>query len=615
MMTRSLSRQILIYFLIVIVLSLSTIGIFSYWKAAETVDQGVEKYVTSLIENASTQTDLYLQNYERASDSILSNPDVKFFLDMDPSDTYAFFEFKRQITTFVMRPTFILYKEIDAFYLMGKHGRSIIDDNQNATFADGFDAQKQYNWIWDNTPESGSIAILNRSIKSDAKQDSITIARRIRGYSSYEPKGILAIELRSQELASLWKHVNLGENGFFFILNDDGQMVYPPQGQRPEVSQELIHRLIKEDHPTMTEKMDGKNHLVVSRKSNYSGWRLTVALPLDELRQPINSIRFTVVIVGLITGGIAMFLAARFGNTIVRPFKMLREGMRQTEKGNWSYIELTPRSDELAGLIQSYNLMVKRLSEMIEKVYEAELSTQKSALELQDKEMERQKAEFQALQLQINPHFLYNTLETINCYAIVQESSEITEMVEAMSYMLRYSIQTNLEEITIVNELNHVRNFMIILKHRTGRDFEIGVLVPPNLLLEKMVRLTLQPLVENVFQHAFPDGLEEHHYIHIDAKKENGLLQVSVEDNGVGMLPEKLEELRERLSLNKLAEESNATLSSGGIGLMNVNRRIQMVFGEQYGLTIESIHGKGTKFTMNMPSVPPKTKNKSEGIQ
>ena len=129
--------------------------------------------------------------------------------------------------------------------------------------------------------------------------------------------------------------------------------------------------------------------------------------------------------------------------------------------------------------------MVSRLSDMIEQVYDTELHNQKTQLELQDIQLERQRAEFQALQLQINPHFLYNTLETINCYAIVQESDEISDMVEAMAFMLRYSIQTNLEEITIANELNHVRHYMMILKHRIGRDFEIEVATPPELLLER----------------------------------------------------------------------------------------------------------------------------------
>lgn len=169
--------------------------------------------------------------------------------------------------------------------------------------------------------------------------------------------------------------------------------------------------------------------------------------------------------------------------------------------------------------------------------------------------------------------------------------------------MLRYSIQTNLEEITIANELNHVLSYMTILKHRIGREFEIDVVIPPTLLLAKMVRLTLQPLIENIFQHAFPEGIEDKHYIRIDARKEGDRFLVLVEDNGAGMSRERLDKLREKLNLNQLADtEGDSLYHRGGIGLMNVHRRIQMVFGEQYGLSVESVENEGTRLILSMPA-------------
>jgi two-component system sensor histidine kinase YesM len=197
----------------------------------------------------------------------------------------------------------------------------------------------------------------------------------------------------------------------------------------------------------------------------------------------------------------------------------------------------------------------------------------------------------------------------------VQDSDEISEMVDAMAAMLRYSVQTNLEEITVVNELKHVLSYMTILKHRTGVDFEIDVRVPPGLLLEKMVRLTLQPLVENVFQHAFPDGVQPHHFIRIDARFEQDRFLIIVEDNGVGVPPDKLEELRAKLEQNRLASDPSgpeSTQKRGGIGLMNVHRRIQLVFGEQYGLRVESTPAEGARIIMSMPKDPKKTQEQSK---
>jgi two-component system sensor histidine kinase YesM len=609
-MRKSLARQIFIYFVIVIVLPLGTVSLFSFYQSSTALDKQAEKLVSQIIATSLSQTDNYLRRYERASNSILSNNDVKSFLDMNPNDSYSFFEFSNNIQKKVFDPTYILYNEINVLYILGAHGRVIIDVNQSPALLQGFNAQEKLKHFKKALPDNGEIAILKESLRDNTAEGVFTLARWIRGKTSYEPKGVLAMEIKAEELAQIWKDADLGVTGTFFILDSNGEFIYHPPGLQSNrlLNPESLEKLLESDTTTLVDAMNGEPHLFVSRKSAYSGWRVVVSLPISEMRQPIATLRLTTIVVGVVALMLALVLAARFGRSIVRPILTLKEGMKETQKGNWQHIETdSAREDEMGGLLNSYNTMVTRLSEMIAKVYEAEIEKQKVALELRNIEIERQKAEFQALQLQINPHFLYNTFQTINAYAIVQNSDEITEMVEAMAFMLRYSIQTNLEEITVANELNHVLNYMLILKHRIAREFELDVIIPPSLLLEKMVRLTLQPLVENIFQHAFPRGLEERHYIRVDALESNGLFLFIVEDNGVGMSPEALGLLRDKLSRNRLAETTDETPSKGGIGLMNVHRRIQMVFGEEYGLVVESEEGLGTKITMRMPKTDRKS--------
>ncbi len=600
-MFRSLSQKLFMYFLIVITLSLLTVGIFIYKQSSVALDKQAEKYIAQIIDNASYQSDLYMQTYERVSSSILYNADVKRFLDMEPEEFYQHYVYHSKIRD-ILAPTFITYPQINLIYIIGDHGKAIIDNNQGLSIINDFEPQEQLELMNRMTPDNGSIAILNRSVGVDSG-DTITIARKIRGASSHEPNGVLAIEIRSQELAQLWDRVDLGTSGFFFVLDASSEIIYYPEELEitTSISSRDIQKIVEEDNHSFASEVNGEKRMFVTRTSDYSNWKLVVSMSLDELRAPISTIRTTTLMVGLLTLIAALWLAYRFGKSIVTPILRLKDGMRETEKGNWSII-VSQRQDEIGGLVHSYNLMVSRLSEMIEKVYEVELRNQKTELELQDIELERQRVEFQALQLQINPHFLYNTLETINCYAIVQDSEEINEMVEAMAYMLRYSTQTNIEEITIANELNHARNYLIILKHRIGWEFEIDVVVPPSLLLTKMVRLTLQPLIENIFQHAFPEGIETVHFIRIDARQQDNLFQVIVEDNGVGIDPQKLMDLNDRLRMNKLEEAPRSTIVHGrGIGLLNVHRRIQMVYGEEFGLSIESEQGQGTTMIMSMP--------------
>ncbi|CAG7604590.1 hypothetical protein PAESOLCIP111_00716 [Paenibacillus solanacearum] len=609
MKTRTLSQQIYRYFLIVIVISLSTVGVFTYVQSSRALDRQVLQYMDQMIDSAAYQTDSYLQTYELYSNSFSSNSDVRAFLDIDPNDAYDYYYYSELIKKFARESVTsitTIYRQLNMVYVVGRHGRSVIYDNQNLLFLDPALINKKFDYLMRSTPEKGEIKLLTMSIRKEDEGSVATMARKVRG-SQYSDvfQGVVAIEFKLSELAKIWDRVNVGRNGYFFIVDNEGNYIYHPNiGMKEQkLDPSLAERILASGGGPLIESYNGEERMFVSRKSGYSDWNLVASMPMSELRRPVSVIRTTTLAVGLLTLGVALWLASRFGRSIVAPIRDLKESMRETEKGNWQHIDGKGRSDEIGDLIHSYNVMVTRLSEMIEKVYEAELQQQKNALELGQAELERQQAEFQSLQLQINPHFLYNTLETINCYAIVQDSSEITEMVEAMAFMLRYSIQTNLEEITVANELNHVRNYMIILEHRIGRPFEIDVVIPPSLLLEKMVRLTLQPLIENIFQHAFWSGIEPHHYIRIDARKEGGLFLVIVEDNGEGIRPERLAELRRRLELNRLAEQetSGGQKRTGGIGLMNVHRRIQMVFGEQYGLRIESEQGGGTRITMSMP--------------
>ncbi|OCT16277.1 histidine kinase [Paenibacillus pectinilyticus] len=606
MKRKTLSGQIYVYFLIVIILSLVSVGLFSYVQSSRALDDQVKQYMGQMIDSANYQTDSYLQAYELLSNAFSSNSDVRAFMEINPNDPYEYYVYSDKIKKFAessVKSIVTLYKQLNMLYVVGQHGRSVIYENQNVINFDPVLVQEKFDSLM-KVSGDGRIALLNMSIQAADKGTVVTMARKVRGPSyGDENRGVVAIEIKLAELAKTWDRVSLGKDGFFFIVDDAGNYVYPPSMEQRAPKDELASLVLSSGNQTFLHKYNGEERMFVSRKSGYSDWNLVASMPVKELRRPVNTIRTTTIIVGLVTLAVALWLAFRFGRSIIAPIRWLKDSMRETEKGNWQYIDEVGRTDEIGGLIHSYNLMVTRLSDMIGRVYEAELEQQKKALELGQSELERQRAEFQSLQLQINPHFLYNTLETINCYAIVQDSHEITEMVEAMAFMLRYSVQTNLEEITVANELNHVRNYMIILQHRTEREFEIDVAIPPGLLLEKMVRLTLQPLIENIFQHAFPDGVEEHHWIRIDASKEGGLFRVTVADNGTGMKPERLHELRQKLEENRLAEpeEKNGSSRRGGIGLMNVHRRIQMVFGEAYGLSVDSEWGHGTCFTMTMP--------------
>lgn len=600
MKIRGLTKKLFVYFLIVIILSLSSVGIFSYMTSSDELAEMVENQMNQIVRNAVHHTDLYLKDYERSIVSILTNRQVMEFIDLKANrEEYDFFTYRKMILETSVDPLFIRNPKLASVYLLSDKLNAVYYYNGvNEQSFNAEDKRKQREYFLANTTPDGKLSILNHTIIEGQENQMLTLVRRIRGFTSPELSGLLAIEMRSADLSALWKGIDLGKYGYLFIIDEKGRYVYHPQGVKvgSDVPNDFVQKLKQAGDRSFIDSNEGDQRMYLSRKSDYSGWQLVVSMPLHELRKPVANIRSTTLVVGLFTLVLAILLAYRFGKSITKPIQVLKSGMRETEKGNWATIPLPSHRDEIVELMVRYNVMVNRLSEAVDRVVQVELSNSEIR-------MERQKAEFQSLQLQINPHFMYNTLETIICYATIQDSEEISEIVKALAYMLRYSVQTNLEEITVANELKHVLYYLVVLRHRIGREFEIDVAIKPEYLLHVMVRLTLQPLVENVFQHAFPEGLEDYHFIRIDGGVEDGIFWISVEDNGSGMSETQLAQLQEKLSTNRLADaEIDEAGKKGGIGVLNVHRRIQMVYGENYGLRIESMAEQGTKMIMVMPA-------------
>ncbi|MFF3923488.1 cache domain-containing sensor histidine kinase [Paenibacillus lactis] len=616
-MSSKLYRKLFLYCVSIIVLSSLLIGIVTYSRSSAELDRQLDRHMSQTVQNALIHTDMYIKSYDRTMITLLTNRELKKFVDLqNPADNYEYYHISSTIKEMVFRPQMDRGPDLLTMYILSYDGNAVYSFSSDVA-EPVFSAEEKSAQLADLrrlTKDESGLMIDTASIIPGRGGSVVRMTRQIKGLSSTAEKGVLAMEVRSQELSTLWQGIDLGEQGYFYIADADGHVVYQPESllgdaSSPAQDPMLTARIMDagEDSFRYT-AADGEERVFMARMSPYSGWRLVASIPLEEWRKPIANIRTTVWGIGLVSLLAACLLAYRFVRSITQPIQTIIRGMRQTEQGRWTPLELPKRDDELTEMMQRYNLMVTRLSELIERVYESELQQQKIIIA-------RQRAEFQALQLQINPHFMYNTLETIVCYAEVRGSSEITEMVSSLAYMMRYSLLTSLEEITVANELNHVLSYMTIMKHRHELEFDLRVEVPPELLLYSMVRLTLQPLIENAFQHAFPDGIDESSWITISAGLSDDIFWVSVTDNGAGLSADRQREILDRLSHihdgdAAMAESSLAASEDawgiggiGGIGLLNVHRRIQLVFGERYGLRLSSEgEGTGTTVMMMMPS-------------
>jgi len=592
----SLAFKMFMSFVAVILLALTITSLSIYVRSSAELERYNEDMLTQIVNNALHHTDLYLEKYERATLSVLTSSLVKGFLELDGKNVYQYYAKSNEMIERVIRPVTINNPEIAMVYLLGYNGKVITDINmetasKDAVIQDSLDELKQ------QTREDGRMTVMNDSFINGTVALTRKIADR---QSSRAFKGILGIELRIGELKTLWEGIHLGDSGYFFIVNDKGRIIYHPSPDKigKQLDGDLFTLIMHHKNSSVISTLEGASRVFYNKQSEYSGWTLVASTSLEEMRKPIVNVRNTTIVSAILTSMVALFVAFKLGSSITKPIQLLVAAMRETEKGNWTRVPLLGKKDERDRLILSYNIMVNRLSDLVDQVYRTELENRANLLH-------RKTAEFQALQLQINPHFVYNTLETIVSYAIIQDSKEIREIVRSLAYMLRYAVRTDLEEVTVANELKHLLHYMTIMDHRFEREFPLDVTIPSGLLLEKMVTLTLQPVVENAFKHAFPDGIEEHHSIRIDAKIENGLFMIMVSDNGSGMSAECLSEVQSRLNRYEPSQMLDGKLEAqGGIGLLNVHSRIRMAFGDEYGLTVHSVRDEGTTILFRMPASP-----------
>ena len=228
--------------------------------------------------------------------------------------------------------------------------------------------------------------------------------------------------------------------------------------------------------------------------------------------------------------------------------------------------------------------MAEEIDRLVNQVYSVELKEKEAAIK--------------ALQAQINPHFLYNTLDMIKSMAELNGALQVSEMIMALSKLFRYATHTDGVLVTIREELENLSSYMTIVNARFGGRIEFAARVPEELLTESIVKVCLQPLVENAISHGLGRGRAGGR-IAVTVEKENGIITVTVEDNGGGILPDRLEEIRNRLERKEHVEEESGR---GHVGLKNIHDRIRLYYGETYGIVIDSFPERGTVVTLSYPS-------------
>ncbi|MEK4474114.1 sensor histidine kinase [Paenibacillus sp. FSL R7-0048] len=359
-----------------------------------------------------------------------------------------------------------------------------------------------------------------------------------------------------------------------------GQAIYP---EAPILLPEELKEETERPELYRTAKYQEGTYFITKTKSSYIDWIYINATPFNEMFKHITFVKKLVVIIFALILLIGLLLGYRLARSIVRPISKLTKKMKQIEKGDLDNLEeqslgvvSQTAQDEVSQLNRTFKMMIRRIRELIDENYAKQLIIRET--------------ELKALQAQINPHFLYNTLESINWLAKMNKQAKISEMVEALGYLFRSSIGLKDPLITLEKEITIVRNYVIIQKTRFDERLDFRMDVPEHLHDALIPKLTLQPLIENAIRYALEPNIEPC-TISITVSEDEQGLDIRVSDNGPGMSAEFIKDL----------QMGRVKTRGEGIGLANIAERIQIVFGPEWGTSIESEPGQGTTIHVRIP--------------
>jgi two-component system sensor histidine kinase YesM len=393
--------------------------------------------------------------------------------------------------------------------------------------------------------------------------------------------GIIRIDLSEREINRIYRDIQLGETGYVFITNKDGVILSHSNVEMINKNirnEELFKKVFTGENGFYREKYSGQDMLVTYYESNIQDMTYISVVPFKEITRELNtSLKVTLSIVAAVIA--LAFIALSFLTMkITKPIKKMTVLMKKVEQGNLDVLINTDRKDEIGTLGRSFNSMTRKLKILIEEVYKIQLS--------------RKEAELKTLQAQINPHFLYNTLDVIYWTSRLENAPRTGEIVSALAKLFKLGLNKGSEITTIKKEVEHVQSYLTIQKYRYDEIPEFRIDVDESILEHSTIKLILQPFVENALVHGIAE-MGGRGRVEILGRDQGKNICFEVIDNGKGMEEDRIREIF----------EENFESDQKGYGVRNVHKRIKLYFGQDYGVEIFSKTASGTKVVITIPKV------------
>ena len=409
----------------------------------------------------------------------------------------------------------------------------------------------------------------------------ITVSRGVRNFTgSGNREGVVFIDLNYSAISELCDQNSIGSKGYVFLLDQDGNVVYHPQQQQlyNELQTENIDLVMNTDKETLMDGSGDNAKIYTISRSEKTGWTVVGCTNVAELLKDSKKARSIYVLVAAILVIVALVLSNLISRNITRPLQQLRDSMARVQEGDFgaAEVEVTSRN-EVGSLTRSFNVMTSRIQELMKQnIYE---------------QQQKRKSELKALQSQINPHFLYNTLDSIIWMAEGKKNEEVVVMTASLARLLRQSISNEEEQVPIGQEVEYARSYLTIQKMRYKDKLEFQIQVDAQIMGVPIIKLVLQPLIENAIYHGLKYK-EGKGLLIVRGYREGENAVIQIRDNGAGM---------DEQTLAHIFEKHKVNYRSNGVGVYNVQKRLQLYYGMDYGITYSSKQGEGTTASIVIP--------------
>ena len=575
---RSLQFTISITFTLVAVTGMILVAVILSARFVNSNEQMISDDNRRMLNQVNLNLDNYLHNMMRVSDSmyyrVIKNVDIDTDMESLTKDMGLLYETNRDLLVSVA--VFTDNGEVVAAEPLSQL-KATVDPKSQSWFVD---ANERIENLHFSTPH-----VQNLFINSDNRYNwVVSLSRSIElTRSGSIVHGVLLVDMNFSGIEQICKNVDLGESGYLYLIDSNGEIIYHPRQQL--IYSDLLHENNRQaaeyEDGTHTETFEGQQRLVTVKTVGYTGWRIVGVVPMPDITNDYSQFQmfsmFFVCFAIFLLISVNMFLSQRIAN----PIKSLESSVKELEKGNLGAHISVKGSYE----IQHLGKAIRSMAEQMRKLMDDVVAEQES----------KRKSEMDALQSQINPHFLYNTLDMIAWKAMASGNQETVDIVVKLARFYRLSLSNGSDFLPLSDEVEHVRLFVELTNLCRSRNVQLITEVAPNIADYPIMKLILQPIVENSLFHGLYELSDREGVIRLTAEQIGSYVQIQIADNGVGIEKSKLAEL--------LAKKERPVVNTkrGGYGIGNILERLRIYYDDRFTFQIESAILTGTTVTIRIP--------------